>query len=391
MNLRPVVFLFLSTAVSACSSSSNDSVGANDGGVVSDAAADASSDATVTTDGATTNDAGGPYAVTFSYTPDWMGVTAVDVIGGFGLSTDWTTATPLVSLTANGATFSGSAMLPAGQYLYVLRAVGDAAGGGASATLVHFAVDPSTSAFAPCPAQSPTYSAIDENPCSQLTVPQGSTPTLNHATGTVLVDGAPASGYIALLERDETGSHHFFVNRTTTGTDGSFDIASAAGTYRFQVLYPTYYSATDATRDPLALPALRRAISSTFSLAAAVAVPSPDLAFHDYAAFSPTGDGGTLPTELAFGGDGGIATRLTVYGTAMDGGGGEIGDPWFSGADTRDGGAVFGGTFNTAQADQDAAVPGERYFWGIENGGGAPDAGVAWTGQSMVFPITWQP
>jgi hypothetical protein len=49
----------------------------------------------------------------------------------------------------------------------------------------------------------------------------------------------------------------------------------------------------------------------------------------------------------------------------------------------------FDGGFNTNKANEPAVRNGERYFWGIENAARS-DAGLSWTGQSMVFPITWQ-
>jgi hypothetical protein len=53
--------------------------------------------------------------------------------------------------------------------------------------------------------------------------------------------------------------------------------------------------------------------------------------------------------------------------------------------------AVFDGGLNTAQAPADAGAValGSRYFWGTELQGAKPDGGVAWLGQTMVFPIVW--
>jgi hypothetical protein len=113
-------------------------------------------------------------------------------------------------------------------------------------------------------------------------------------------------------------------------------------------------------------------------------VTAPYLAFHAYAQFAPTGNGGTLPTNFAF--ETGEA-RLDVYGGPGDGGVVDIGDPWFAGQPHTDGGTGFDGVFNTKQAQEDAAAPGTRYMWGTEE---AFDASVTWVKQSMVFPITWQ-
>jgi hypothetical protein len=334
-------------------------------------------------------EAGGtPVTVTFAYRPQWSGVTKVEVVGGFGLASDWSKTQSLVTLAAAAGTYSGTASLPPGTYLYVFRVTGDAQA--APTTSVRYALDPLETNYAPCPTQSPTYSKVDPNPCSQIIVtasggPAPASPV--HVKGTIAVDGAPASTWMVWLEREEPKSHHYFVNRVTVGSDGSFDLIGSAGSYRLQVQYPTLLSATDLERDPTQLPALRRAISAAFTLTTGdVTVVTPDLAFHAYAQFAPTGDGGTLPTQFTF--DNGTDAKLDVYGGPGDGGVVNIGDPWFASGTANDGGAVFGGAFNTAQATEDAAAPGTRYMWGTEEPFGA-DASVAWTKQTMVFPISW--
>jgi hypothetical protein len=208
------------------------------------------------------------------------------------------------------------------------------------------------------------------------------------------VDGAPAANWMVVVEREEPKSHHYFANRVTTGADGSFDLLASKGRYRLQVQYPTLLSATDLDRSPTALAALRRAISAAFPLdAAPVPVTVPDLAFHNYGVYAPTGDAGALPTRFTF--ESGDDARLAVYGGAGDGGGVSIGDPWFSSAPANDGGAEFTGAFNTAQAMQDAAAPGTRYMWGTEamvtpSASDGGHVGIAWTNQTMVFPVDWQ-
>src|SRR5438874_2437217 len=63
-------------------------------------------------------DDAGTTAVTFSYRPSWSGVTAVEVVGGFGQASDWTT--PLASLTdVGGGTYSATVQLAAGAYPYL--------------------------------------------------------------------------------------------------------------------------------------------------------------------------------------------------------------------------------------------------------------------------------
>ncbi|HEY8088501.1 MAG TPA: glycogen-binding domain-containing protein [Polyangiaceae bacterium] len=332
---------------------------------------------------------GAPVTVTFSYEPQWGGVKKVEVVGGFGMATDWSKSQSLITLTASGGVYSGTATLPPGIYLYLFRVTGDAQGP-TPATYERYALDPLETAYASCPAASPSYSKVDVNPCSQITVtatggPSQATPV--HVKGKLTVDGGAAAGWMAVLEREEPKSHHYFVNRVTTGSDGSFDVVGSAGSYRLQIQYPTLLSANDLERSPTALAALRRAISAAFPLASsAVTVTVPDLAFHSYGVYAPTGDGGALPTSFTF--ESGIEAKLDVYGGPGDGGVVEIGDPWYASATANDGGAVFGGDFNTPQATEDAAAPATRYLWGTEQPTGA-DAGLTWTLQTMVFPITW--
>jgi hypothetical protein len=353
---------------SADASTSDAPIAADDGSARADGGADAT-----------------PSTVTFRYTPSWSGVTAVTVIGGFGQASDFSATQPFATLKDDGTgTFTGSATLASGAYLYLFHVVGDSASS-TPATYARYAVDPFASVDA-CPAQSPTYTAMSANPCSKLTVPAaGASPTAFHVRGVVRVDGQPAGGYLVQLDRNETGSHHFFVNRVTTKNDGTFDVTASAGSYRLQVLHPTYLSSTDVTRDPISLQALRRAISSTFLLAADVTVSDPEVAFHEYAAFAPR-DAGTLPTHFVFAGDGGgVSERLTVYGGTAN----EIGDPWYASGVVTGGAADFDGGFDTKQAGLPSVKIGDRYFWGTETSVKV-DGGVSWTGQTMVFPITWR-
>ncbi len=379
----------LSLLVCACSSGNAAAPSAADsGGEVSPPGDGGASDAPTNGD-SMAGDGGAPVGVTFSYAPQWGGVTKVEVVGGFGQAGDWSKTQSFLTLSKGaGGTWSGTAMLPPGTYLYVFRVTGDAQAA-TPPPLERYAVDPLQTAFAPCPMQSPTYSKIDKNPCSQLTVttsaPAPATPV--HVTGSVLLDGAAASGWMVVIEREEPMSHHFFANRVTTRNDGRFDLVGSAGHYRLQIQAPTLLSQTDLERDPLSLNTLRRAISSPIELGSGpVSVTTPDVGFHAYAQFVPTGDGGSLPTQFSF--ENGTEARLDVYGGAGDGGVVDIGDPWYASAVTTDGGAVFGGVFDTMQAMQDAAAPGTRYMWGTEEPYGA-DASVAWTNQSLVFPIVW--
>lgn len=323
--------------------------------------------------------------VTFSYTPSWTGVQSVEVIGGFGQAGDWTT--PLVTLDASGSGsgFTASAHLPAGQYPYLFHVIGDDAAGPQAATLSRYVFDPASAAFVACPTGSPTYSAANANPCS---VTAASAAAQSHVRGTVVQDGAPVAGFLVVLEREEPSSHHFFVDRATTASDGAYDFSAAAGTYRVQVQHPQFESRTDLQLAPDSLAIVRRSLSSAFAVAADVTLSSTEVGFHDYAAFAPRTTA-KLPTTFAFGAST-LPAHLEIYGTRMQGAGPEIGDPWFSSPATQTGSAAFAGTFNTAQAGETTVAVGERYFWGIERKAAADSTGVSWTAQSLVFPITWQ-
>src|SRR5262249_44885852 len=132
--------------------------------------------------------------VTFSCTPGWDGVQSVDVIGGFGQATDWTA--PLVSLSASNGTFSATATLPPGNYLYLCHVVGAPAAGAGATTASRSAIARASPVFAPCPPTSPTFSAAEPTPCSQLPVPADPPVTMFHIRGTVVRGGAAAGGYL---------------------------------------------------------------------------------------------------------------------------------------------------------------------------------------------------
>jgi hypothetical protein len=324
---------------------------------------------------------GGDQSVVFNYTPGWDGVVSVDVVGAFGKSDDWTA--PLVSLTNNGGAWSATTTLPAGMYTYVFHVIGDAAAGAKADTYDRYALDPTSSAYIVCPMESPTYST-EMNPCSQISVPYVAS-TMSHVTGRVVVNGSPtlsaSGGFIVLIEREETSTHHFFVNRATTGSDGTYDLQVAAGSYRIQVQHPDYLAKTDAQMVPSAVNLLRRNLTGHFDASANVAVSDAEMAFADYALFAPTPTA-TLPTQFTF--SSGSNTHLEVYGI-----GNEIGDPWFNSATTQTGHFTFDGTFNTPKAKTQAAVMGMKYMWGIEQPKAADLSGITWTGQTLAFPITW--
>ena len=379
-----VPFLSLLVA-SACSSSSDLAppvTGPDDGGAL---------DATSTPLDAGTTDAPsetGPSLspLSFTYAPQWDGVVSVDVLGAFGQSADW--MTPLVSLTKDSSgKFTGtSPALPVGTYTYLFQVTGDHDAAPAKRdTYARYAVDPTQASWAACPADSPTYSTSVMNPCSQITVPAAAATTMFHVHGVVDQGTAPVAGYLVMVERDEDTSHHEFVNRTTTGADGTYDLLVAAGTYRVQVLHPTYLSMTDAQRtDPGSLAAVRRLISTSITVAADTEVNAPDVSFTTYASMTPSGTA-TIPTTFTFAVPVGAKTHAEIYGP-----GNSIGDPWWNAPLGTDGSDVFDGTFNTPKADPGGLDHAKTYAWGVESDYPKPKNGtVSWTAQSMVFPIAW--
>jgi hypothetical protein len=386
--MQKISLLFVAHAVlaaAACSGSNATVAPSSDGPLDASAGDGAAStpDSGDTTDGSPSD--AGTSSVTFRYTPGWKGVTEVAVLGGFGQATDWTA--PLVTLADDGSgSFTGAALVPAGQYLYVFKVSGDADAAN-PAQFVRYAVDPAAGAFAACPDQSPTFNKNDANPCSQITVPGDAPVPTYHIKGTVNLDGAPVAGYLVVVEREEMQSHHYFANRMNAGADGGFDLAVAQGRWRLQVLHPSLLKQNDAQRDPLANDGLRRAISAGIAISADATLDPVDVKYDGYAAMHPQGDAGALPTTFTFTvlADA-RAARVAVYGPANN-----VGDPWYTSPTATATSAAFDGGFDTKQApDAGGVTPGTRYFWGTEQDLVHHDGGVAWTGQSMVFPITWQ-
>ena len=335
-------------------------------------------------------------AVTFSFTPGWAGVSEVDVYGAFGTSTDWTA--PYMTLTASGNTYTGSAMLPAGTYTYLFLVTGDSAAGTKSATITTYTMDPTQSGYAPCPstAPAPIYSATASppEPCSQMTVPQGSAATLYTVSGKVEQSGSATGGYLVVLERNEEAStpatHHHFANRATTETDGTYSLSVAAGHYDVIIEYPGYEAMNDSQVNPLTAGTYRRDVSAAFDVGAAVTVPTVDMAYGGYATFAPTGTVATAPASTTFTFPTTAAAKLDIYGS-----GNEIGDPWYAatGTTTTGSAAFVDGEFNTKQAGSAMGQPptaGTKYWWGLgfplaANGSG----GIAFTQRTMVMGITW--
>lgn len=351
------------------------------------AGADASGEDVMTADGGSPPDSGAsPSSATFTYTPAWKGVVKVEVVGGFGLATDWTQ--PLATLTDDGSgNFSTTVSLPPGDYLYLFKVTGDEASK-APGSFVRYALDPSNSGFSACPAASPTYSAAVANPCARLSMPQAPPASRFHVKGKVANGSGHAAGYLVVLERAEDKSHHFFVNRVTATSTGDFDLTAAPGSYRLQVLHPSFYEKTDSQRDPIELAAMRRLISTSVDLTGDVTMDGADVAYGGYAEMTPQADASAPapPTSFHFTlAPGATSARLAIYGP-----GSTVGDPWFLSAPTDAGTMSFDGGFNTAQATDAGIGDGIRYFWGTEQQFPKTDASVGWTGQTMVFPIEWQ-
>ena len=384
--LRRLLLAFGVTNVAigvACSGSDPDPASSSSGSPSAEAGADTAAPGLPPSEAGA--DGSTAHPVTFTYRPSWRGVKSIEVIGAFGqgAGTDW--KMPFLTLADDGTgTFVGKTSLASGHYLYLFRVTGDADGpdGAKGDKLARYAIDPALSAFAVCPEESPTAKGEAANPCSDLTVPQPAAAPRFHASGVVQSGGAPIAGYLVEIERQEPKSHHMFADRMTTGANGKFDLAVAAGTYRFQVLHPTFYALTDAQRaSPETLGAVRRSISSGVTLSADMAINPAEVGYGSYASMTPRG-ATALPTTFAFTVPAGAKARAAVYGP-----GAEIGDPWWTapfGTATSD---VFDGGFNTTKAPDGGLKADASYAWGTEQQYAAPAGGVTWTAQSMVLPV----
>ncbi len=323
-------------------------------------------------------DAPAPQVATFTYAPQWSGVVSVDVLGGFGSAGDFTT--PLVSLTAGSdGVFTGSAMLLPGTYPYIFEVIGDdSAGSAAGSAFPRFSVDSSVHEFEKCPA-GPTFTQNPLNPCSLITVPQGAPEATFHISGKVTDNGSGAATYLVVLQREETGSHHFFANRSTTTANGKYAFDAAPGEYNIEIQNPLFNADKDSQIDPDTTDTVRRDESTAFALGSDTALPDADVTFPSYASFAPRTTG-ALPQTFTF--PSGPPTKLDVYGP-----GNEVGDPFFAAtAAVTDGSDSFAGTFNTTAAGSATLDGSDTYHWGIEYA--APGSGaIRWTVQSLTFPI----
>jgi hypothetical protein len=252
LTLVGLTLTLAAAAVAACTDSSSDLVITSDAGEGGTTPPPPGSDSAPAIDSAPPPYPDAGPRVLFRYTPQWSGVVSVEVRGAFGTGADWTT--PYATLTDDGSgTFTGDAPLVGDQIPYVLKVIGDDAAA-TPASYSRYALDPTNPAFAACPADSPTFLKTSTVPCSVTPAPLV-TAASYHVRGLVTSGGAPVSGYLVQLERDEPTYTITFVNRVTTAADGAYDLAAAPGTYRVSVLHPSFYQLTDAQRDPRTLQA----------------------------------------------------------------------------------------------------------------------------------------
>jgi hypothetical protein len=360
---------------------SNDQASMDQGPGPADAGADDAgpADASASPVDSSTDDAGDPNLVTFRFKPGWPGVQSVGVIGGFGMTTDWTT--PVVSLMDDGSgTWVGSVHLPDGKYLYRFKVTGDAEQINPT-TLAREGVDPLQPDWDICPASSPFNSPPGKLICSRVTVPApGSTPSY-HVKGTVQYDGAPKSGYWVVLQRFEDNTYNVFANRTDSAADGTFDLLLSAGNYWVEVQYPQAFSTSDLARDPRQLKAVKRTISARFTISGDRTLNPAEVSYPDYDQMKPVDGGVSLPAHFSFTVIPGAASAsLAIYGPA----GVKIAaDPLYSSSVVKTSPAevVFDGGISTG------TIPSGQYLWGTWVRRAAPDGGVSWSAQSMVFPV----
>ena len=163
----------------------------------------------------------------------------------------------------------------------------------------------------------------------------------------------------------------------------------APGGYRVQVQHATMLTKSDEQRDPFLLQAMKRLISTRIQVASAdLVLGTVETSNHAYGQMSPN-DAGTFSRPMIFTYTmlpGATLAHASVYGTANDGGSPNIGDPWFNSPNNTSTQASWDGGFTTAMANEAFARPNERYFWGT-NHDFPTDAGISWSGQSMVLPF----
>jgi hypothetical protein len=317
----------------------------------------------------------------FCYRAQWAGVTSVDVFGGFGKATDWTT--PFVSLTNDGTgTFTATTPLASGSYPYVFETHGSAD------NLVkdkHPFLDQYNPVFVPNPPGAP-----DQRSVSQITVPQVATPIV-HIKGSVLFQGVPQACYSIDLEAGENVvagkviSEHDTANFTESAPDGTFDFPVAVGApYGITVRFPFTLTADAGYPNPSATPSVGIA-RATLTPAADIVLDPIDIVYPlaDYAAMSPTGGSATLPVTFTFTViPGSSEAYISVTSTDIAGN-----DPAYASPAGSATSATWDGLFPAPDGGSKEAGAGE-YYWGAwQRRDPAEDGGTQWTEESLLFPI----
>jgi hypothetical protein len=150
-----------------------------------------------------------------------------------------------------------------------------------------------------------------------------------------------------------------------------------------EVQYPQAFSTSDLARDPRQLKAVKRTISARFQITGDMTLNSAEVSYPDYDQMQPVDGGVSLPAHFHFTViPGATGASLALYGPA----GVKIAaDPLYSSPvmKTSPADVVFDGGISTG------TIPPGQYLWGTWVRRAAPDGGVSWAAQSMVFPVSF--
>jgi len=310
------------------------------------------------------------------FRPQWPGVTAVEVYGGFhGDNTDWTA--PFLALTDDGSgTFTGSAALADGTYPYLFRVHGSAD------NLVkdgQYLLDQTNAAFVAGPPQAPIQRSV-----SNLVIPQPAT-ALHHVTGKVMYGGIAQPCFSVDLEVGEILdsqhrplSEHYTASFAESAADGTFDFPVADGHVMTVVRFPFRLAgATAPYPDPATTPSIGYARQGFDIAGADHAVETLDVMYAaaDYAAMSPTSGTATLPVTFAYDLVPGATTvSVAVIGTNIAGN-----DPAY----WSKYGTATTLTWNGTLGNGTQATLGTTYYWGTWQ------KSSTWSSESLLFPIAF--
>ena len=313
---------------------------------------------------------------TFCYRPQWPGVTSVEVLGGFGKTTDWTA--PLVTLAAQGdGTWSATVPLTGGPYPYIFRVQGATD----ISRAVQFAIDQLNPSFVPAPAASPYKRSV-----SQLTLPQVAAP-IHHLTGSVVQSGAAQPCFVAMIDVGElrkTGgavlSEHGTANFVEIGPDGTFDVPVADGPVLVDVRYP--FGLTTTYPDPMTTASIGDARTGATISGADVALEPTDVTYptSGYAGMTPVG-GTTAPVPISFAwtlAPNASGSYMSVTGTNIAGNDPLYTSGTFGAATTQ----TWDGSINSAPGAM--AKSGTTYYWATWQKRGM------WVSESLELPIKIQ-